>query len=93
MRHGDVWSSGLGTAEIEYWKNTSVNPYQVEEADLNFAIDKLIEHGRPNEAISCLSAMLNEKRLWIRIARRKLFLRQYHLLHPVGHWMRTKPSK
>jgi hypothetical protein len=53
----------LGTAEIEYWKNTSVNPYQTEEADLNFAIDKLIEHGRPNEAISCLSAMLNEKKI------------------------------
>jgi hypothetical protein len=46
--------------ESEYWSKASVNPYQA-EGDLNLAIDKLVEHGRPNAAISCLYRILNDK--------------------------------
>jgi len=50
----------LGQNEAAYWKNVSVNPYQVED-DLNPVIDKLLEHGRPSDAISCLAKMLHDK--------------------------------
>lgn len=50
----------LGENESEYWSKASVNPYQA-EGDRNLAIDKLVEHGRPNAAISCLSWMLYDK--------------------------------
>lgn len=60
----ETWNranSKLGTAESEYWKIVPVNPYQLVEKDINYAIDKLLEYGRSNEAISCLFAMLNQK--------------------------------
>lgn len=50
----------LGKNESLYWKKVSVVPYQT-ESDLSFAIDRLISHGRPNAAISCLSRMLYDK--------------------------------
>jgi len=50
----------LGKNESVYWKKVSVEPYQTED-DLGFAINKLINHGRPNAAISCLSRMLYDK--------------------------------
>jgi len=50
----------LGVSQSEYWLKTNANPYQA-EGDLSFAIDKLIEHGRPNAAINCLDRMHNAK--------------------------------
>jgi len=50
----------LGQNEAAYWKKVSVNPYQTED-DLDPAIDKLLEHGRPNDAISCIAKMLYDK--------------------------------
>ena len=46
----------LGRNESEYWIRTRVNPYQTEE-NLEFAIDKLIEYGRPHAATDCLDRM------------------------------------
>ena len=50
----------LGDSEVEYWSKTTANPYQA-ECDLGAAIDKLIEYGRPNVAINCLSKILHDK--------------------------------
>ncbi len=50
----------LGQNEAAYWKKVSVNPHQTED-DLDPAIDKLLEHGRPNDAISCIAKMLHDK--------------------------------
>jgi len=52
----------LGDSEAEYWIRASVNPYQA-DCNLEVAIDKLIEHGRPNAAINCLSKILHDKQL------------------------------
>ena len=56
----DTWervTHWLGEAENEYWLKTTANPYQTSDP-LEFAIDKLIEHGRPHAAINCLNRML-----------------------------------
>lgn len=50
----------LGKDESMYWSKATVNPYQA-EGGLELAIDKLVEHGRPNAAISCLSRLLHDK--------------------------------
>lgn len=50
----------LGDSQGEYWTKTDANPYQA-DADLEFAIDKLIEHGRPRAAINCLDRMRHDK--------------------------------
>jgi hypothetical protein len=50
----------LGNDESPYWARTSANPYDV-ETDLELAVDKLIEHGRPYAAIGCLDRMLHAK--------------------------------
>ena len=52
-----VW---LGKAEKEYWSRTDINAYYA-EAEIEIAIDKLIEHGRPNAAIDCLHGMYQNK--------------------------------
>ncbi|MFP1824565.1 hypothetical protein [Lonsdalea quercina] len=49
-------SQYLQDFESEYWTRTSANVYQAED-DLEFAIEKLIEHGRPHAAINCLYKM------------------------------------
>ena len=52
----------LGSHEREYWTLISVgNPYQI-EGDLIYAIDKLLEYGRPKAAIGCLSRILHDKK-------------------------------
>ena len=52
----------LGKSEKEYWSKTSANPYRDQtQGDLSFAIDKLIEYGRPHAAIACLSKMIHSK--------------------------------
>lgn len=50
----------LGQNEDVYWRKADVNPYQA-EGDLDFAIDKLLEHDRPHAAISCINRMLRDK--------------------------------
>lgn len=50
----------LGSSEKEYWRITTVNPYQT-DGELVVAIDKLIEFGRPHAAINCLFKMLYAK--------------------------------
>ena len=50
----------LGDFENEYWSKANVNPYQA-DCELLLAIDKLIEFGRPNAAINCLSKILHDK--------------------------------
>ncbi len=48
----------LGRDESAYWSRTSANPYEA-ETGLEYAIDKLIQHGRPYAAIRCLHRMLH----------------------------------
>ena len=52
----------LGKSEKEYWSKTSANPYRDQTlGDLGFAIDKLIEYGRPHAAIACLRKMIHSE--------------------------------
>lgn len=51
----------LGENEDEYWKNTNVNTYQTGD-DIEYALRKLIEFGRPNAAIEGLSRDLFQKK-------------------------------
>lgn len=46
----------LGDHASLYWKKAPVNPYQTGD-DLDFAIEKLIENGRPNAAIDCMTRL------------------------------------
>ena len=43
-----------------YWARASAFPYDAKE-DLEFAIEKLLEYGRPHAAITCLERMLHSK--------------------------------
>jgi len=59
----ETWSrvnDWLGNALNIYWEDVRPNPYENDE-DLNFAIEKLIEVGRPLAAIDCLHAQVNKK--------------------------------
>jgi hypothetical protein len=56
----DRASKWLGADESRYWTITGANAYQA-DADLAIAVEKLIEHGRPHAAISCLDRMRHEK--------------------------------
>lgn len=51
----------LGNEEKIYWLKTNASPYQT-NGELGFAIDKLIEYGRPYAAINCLYGMHHKKR-------------------------------
>jgi len=51
----------LGEHEVEYWKRVPAYPY--EEDNLDYAIAKLIEHKRPNAAITCLYLGLHKQKL------------------------------
>ncbi len=50
----------LGEFESTYWSKASVNPFQ-SDSEMQVAIDKLIEYGRPNAAINCLYKNLHDK--------------------------------
>jgi hypothetical protein len=50
----------LGEYQTEYWVRTNANAYQA-KGDLDMAIDKLIENGRPYAAIDCLGIMRYSK--------------------------------
>lgn len=51
----------LGTNQTSYWSKTSANPYEA-EAGLELAIDRLVQHGRPNAALGCVYRLLQEKK-------------------------------
>ncbi len=51
----------LGDNESEYWENTSANPYQTDD-DLEYALVKLLEFGRPSAAIEGFTHDLHKKK-------------------------------
>jgi hypothetical protein len=60
---GETWQRSerlLGADDAEYWTKATVTPYQT-EGGLELAIDKLMAHGRPNAALSCLLGLLHDK--------------------------------
>lgn len=50
----------LDEHQEHYWTRASAFPYDAKE-DLEFAIEKLLEYGRPHAAINCLERMLHSK--------------------------------
>ena len=59
----ETWSRAsewLQEHEWLYWSRTNANAYD-SDGNLAIAIDKLIEHGRPHAAISCLGMILYAK--------------------------------
>jgi hypothetical protein len=56
----DRASQWLGESQGEYWSRTSANAYQA-DGNLDIAIEKLIEYGRPRAAINCLSRIRHAK--------------------------------
>lgn len=59
----DTWKRAaqlLGGEESPYWSKTNANPYAAEKG-LELAIDRLVEHGRPQAAIRCLERLLHDK--------------------------------
>ena len=57
---GETWTrvaAEMAGDEKEYWQNTSANPYE-SISGLDIALDKLIEHNRPDVAIRCIQMML-----------------------------------
>lgn len=50
----------LDEHQEHYWTRASAFPYDAKE-DLEFAIEKLLEYGRPHAAINCLKRMLHSK--------------------------------
>lgn len=59
----DTWGRAeewLENQQGEYWTRASAFPFETDEG-LAFAIDKLLEHGRPYAAIGCLGGMLHQK--------------------------------
>ena len=48
----------LGEYEREYWNNDALNPY-INDGDMGFGVDKLIEYGRSRAALQCLGAVLS----------------------------------
>lgn len=60
----DTWERSkrlLEGDESAYWSKVNANPYEAEKG-LEAAIDQLLQHGRPNAALGCLSLMLHEKK-------------------------------
>ncbi len=51
----------LGENEDEYWKNTNANTYQT-DGDVEYALRKLLEFGRPNAVIKGFSRDLFQKK-------------------------------
>ena len=57
----DTWARATSLLQDEeslYWKKTYANAYDANNEELPFAIDRLIEHGRPIAAISVLEKVL-----------------------------------
>jgi len=56
----DRASEWLGESQDDYWSRTTADAYQADK-NMDIAIDKLIEYGRPHAAINCLWWMLHDK--------------------------------
>ncbi|MBL7072867.1 MAG: hypothetical protein ISS33_03680 [Candidatus Omnitrophica bacterium] len=59
----DTWRRAekiLDNNAASYWKNVNVNPWGTREPLIE-AVDKLLHHGRPRDAITCLSNLVHEK--------------------------------
>ncbi|MDD2942060.1 MAG: hypothetical protein PHC51_03745 [bacterium] len=56
----DRASEWLQAKEREYWTRTGANAYQA-DGDLEMAVEKLLEYGRPHAAIGCLDKMRHAK--------------------------------
>ncbi len=52
------WLQG---AENEYWIRTSANSYDTNDG-LDYAVEKLIQYGRPRTALNCISKLVYEKK-------------------------------
>jgi len=52
----------LDDEEAQYWTTTAANPYETDK-DLEIAVDKLIEHGRPRAALRCIHRGLSVNQL------------------------------
>lgn len=52
----------LGNSEGIYWSQVNVNPYGA-DGNLDVAVDKLVEYGRPHAAIDCLTKIRFDKQL------------------------------
>lgn len=50
----------LGSDENKYWNETNVNPYNIDEADFDYALKKLIENGRPHASVVVFSIQLRK---------------------------------
>lgn len=60
----DTWNRVnrlLEEDESPYWSKTNANPYEAEEG-LERAIERLVQYGRPHEAIRCLERLRYDKR-------------------------------
>ncbi|MFO1350914.1 MAG: hypothetical protein U1F68_09650 [Gammaproteobacteria bacterium] len=60
----DTWERSdrlLASNDAFYWTKTGANPYQAEN-NLEIAVDRLVEHGRPRAAIECLHKMQYDKK-------------------------------
>jgi hypothetical protein len=55
-------SEWLQMHDNEYWSRTGANAYET-DGDLTIAIQKLLMHGRPHAAITCLDRMRHAKQL------------------------------
>jgi hypothetical protein len=59
----DTWERAtrlLPQDESPYWSKTAANPFEA-EGNLQFAIDKLIDQGRPHAAVRCIYRFLRGK--------------------------------
>jgi hypothetical protein len=59
----DAWARSarlLGEDEGPYWRRANANPYAAKES-IKFAIDRLLQYGRPREAIKCLEWLRHQK--------------------------------
>jgi hypothetical protein len=60
----DAWERSarlLGEDESLYWSKANANPHAANEG-VEFAIDRLLQYGRPHEAIRCLEWLRHKKR-------------------------------
>jgi hypothetical protein len=58
---GDIWTraeSVLLNRAPEYWKEVRVQPYG-DHTDLEYAVKRLLEVGRPRAALSCIAQLIN----------------------------------
>jgi hypothetical protein len=59
----DTWERSvqlLGEDESQYWSKTNANAYDADNG-LEWAIDQLIQYGRPHAAIRCIERIIHEK--------------------------------